>query len=120
VIVYIWGSLTRENFTPRLGKDTVGRPGQKPGLSASRSIPPGRKAQGIDLDRLRPPLRAFPDEVDLGGSSGHIAIAPADEVGEVDTTMLEIWALTRDTGQAHELTQILLNAVVQPNAKGNL
>jgi hypothetical protein len=88
VIVYIGGSLTADNFTPRLGKDTIGRPGQRPGLSASETIPPGRKAQGIDIDRLRPPLRAFPDDVERGGTPGHFAIAPVDELGEVDVTSL--------------------------------
>ena len=118
MIVYIWGSLTADNFTPRLGKDTVGRPGQRPGLSASEGIPPGRKAQGIDIDKLKPPLRAFPDEVERGGAPGHFAVAPVDESGEVDVMSLENWARSRGTGQTHEFTQILLDAVVEPNAKG--
>ncbi len=43
VIVYRLGNLTADNFTPRLDKDTVGAPGQEPGLSASETIPLGRK-----------------------------------------------------------------------------
>jgi hypothetical protein len=97
----------------------MGRPGQQPGLSASEAIPPGRKAQGIDVDRLKPPLRGFPDDVKQGGTPGHVAIAPADEKGEVDVQNLEAWAMSRGTGQTHEFTQILLDAVVEPNARGS-
>ena len=118
MIVYIWGNLTSDNFTPRPGKDTKGRPGQKAGLSASEKIPLGRKAQGIDISKLKPPLRAIPDEVRLGGTPGHFAIAPVDETGEIDMSQLEAWAATRGAGQTHEFTQILLDAVVEPNAKG--
>jgi hypothetical protein len=118
VIVYIWGNLTSDNFTPRPGKDTVGKQGQQPGLSASDVIPPGRKAQGIDVGKLKLPLMAFPDDLKQGGSPGHFAIAPADDGGEVDIVKLEAWALSRGTGNTHELTQILLDAVVEPNAKG--
>jgi hypothetical protein len=118
VIVYIWGNLTADNFTPRAGKDTIGRPGQQAGLSASDVIPPGRKAQVIDIGKLNAPLRAIPDDVEQGGTPGHFAIAPVDEMGNVDLRRLEEWAMSRGTGQTDELTQLLLNAVVQPNAKG--
>lgn len=118
VIVYIWGNLTSDNFTPRLGKDTIGRPGRQAGLSASDAIPPGRKAQGIDIDSLKPPLKAILDDTKQGGTPGHVAIAPVDENGEVDFKRLESWAMSRGTGQTHELTQSLLDAVVEPNAKG--
>jgi hypothetical protein len=118
VIVYIWGNLTADNFTPRPGKDTVGGPGQQPGLSASDAIPPGRKAQGIDVDRLRAPLKAIPDDIAQGGTAGHYAIAPVDDKGEIDVKQLEAWARSRGTGQTHEFTQLLFDAVVEPNAKG--
>lgn len=118
MIVFIWGNLTSDNFTPRPEKDTIGRPGQQPGLSASDTIPPGRKAQGIDIDRLKPPLRAFPDDVAKGGTAGHFAIAPVDTNGEVDAKKLDAWASSRGTGRTHELTQIVLDAVVQANVKG--
>src|SRR5438034_3977743 len=98
VIVYIWGNLTSDNFTPRPGKDTIGRPGQQAGLSASDVIPPGRKAQGIDTDKLKPPLKALPDDATQGGTPGHFAIAPADAMGEVDAKQLEAWAMSRGTG----------------------
>ena len=93
MIVYIWGNLTADNFTPRPDKDTIGRPGQQPGLSASEAIPGGRKAQGIDIDRLEPPLKAIPDDTKLGGTPGHFALAPVDENGEVNVEELEAWAL---------------------------
>jgi len=118
VIIYIWGNLTVDNFTPRPGKDTVGRPGQRPGLSALGAVLPGRKAQGVDTDKLKLPLRAFPDDVDQGGTPGHFAVVPVDESGEIDLRGLEAWANLRGTGQIHEFTQILLDAVVEPNAKG--
>jgi hypothetical protein len=119
VVVYIWGNLTADNFTPRMGKDTVGKPGQQAGLSASDVIPPGRKAQGIDTVKLTGPLKAIPDDTDQGGIGGHYSIAPVDELGSVDSAKLEDWATSRGTGQIHELTQLLLNAVVKPNAKGD-
>ena len=119
MVVYIWGNLTADNFTPRAGKDTIGRPGQKAGLSASDVIPPGRKAQGIDIGTLNAPLKAIPDDTEQGGTPRHFAIAPVDEMGEVDLGLLEDWAMSRGTGRTHELTQLLLNAVVQPNAKGD-
>jgi hypothetical protein len=119
VIVYIWGNLTLDNFTPRPGKDTIGDRGQPPGLSAWTAVPPGKKAQGIDTDKLVPWLTAIPDDPQKGGTAGHFAIAPADENGDIDVLRLEQWAMTRGTGDAHELTQLLLDAVVEPNVKGN-
>jgi hypothetical protein len=119
VIVYIWGNLTADNFTPRAGKDTIGAPGQQAGLSAWVTVPSGKKAQGIDTDKLRPPLRAIPDNPSLGGAHGHFSIAPINEKGEVDVVRLEAWATSRGTGQTHELTQVLLDAVVEPNVRGN-
>jgi hypothetical protein len=118
LIVYIWGNLTVDNFTPRPGRDTVGRPGQRPGLSASEAIPPGKKAQGIDTDKLKPHLRAWPDDSAQGGTPGHVAIAPVNQDGDVDVVSLLAWASTRGMGTTHGLTQIVLNAVVEPNAKG--
>ena len=118
MIVYIWGNLTADNFTPRRGKDTMARPGQQAGLSASDAMPTGRKAQGIDIGKLKAPLKAIPDDTKQGGTRGHFAIAPVNEMGEVDVKQLEAWAMSRGTGQTHEFTQILLDAVVEPNAKG--
>jgi hypothetical protein len=120
VVVYIWGNLTADIFTPRAGKDTTGRPGQQAGLSASDVLPPGGKAQGIDIGKLEAPLEAIPDDTEQGGTPGHFAIAPVDEMGKVDLGLLKDWARSRGTGRTHELTQLLLNAVVQPNAKGGV
>lgn len=119
MIIYVWGNLTSDNFTPRLGKDTIGRPGQQAGLSAGDAIPSGKKAQGIDIDMLKPPLRAIPDDPQQGGTPGHFAITPVNDKGEVDVARLEDWATSRGTGQIHEFTQMVLDAVVEPNAKGS-
>ncbi len=89
-------------------------------MSASHHIPAGRKAQGIETENLKPPLRAIPDDPKQGGTAGHFAITPVDENGQVDSNGLEAWARSRGTGQTHELTQILLDAVVEPNAKGTM
>lgn len=117
MVIYRLGNLTPDNFTPRPGKDTVASPGQVPGLSASVALSPGRKAQGIEIDRIKPPLRAIPDDPERGGSPGHFAIAPVDTDNNVDMTLLEAWAQSRGSGEMHELTQRLLDAVIQPNAK---
>ncbi|HEX5443219.1 MAG TPA: hypothetical protein VFW87_05295 [Pirellulales bacterium] len=118
MIVYIWGNLTSDNFTPRPEKDTIGTPGQQAGLSASNTVPSGKKAQAIDTEKLKLPLQAFPDDTALGGTAGHFAIAPVDEKGEVSFTQLQDWAASRGTGRTHELTQLVLEAVVEPNVKG--
>ena len=118
VVVYIWGNKTVDNFTPRVCKDTMEQPGQQPGLSAWDKIPPGRKAQGIDIGKLGALLRAIPDDPESGGEPGHFTIAPINELGELDREKLEDWAMTRGTERIHELTRILLDAVTQPNAKG--
>ena len=120
MIVYVWGNLTADNFTPRPGKDTVGAPGQFPGLSAWTTPPTGRKGQGVDVGLLAFPLKAFPDDVEQGGMEGHIAIAPANAAGEVDEDALNEWASARGTGRVHPLTQALLDAVVQPNIRTEL
>lgn len=117
MIAYIWGNRTADNFTPRPGKDMVGRPGQKAGLSASETIPSNRKVQGIDLALLGPPLAAFPDDPEQGGTPGHVAIAPAGASGEVDADALEDWASFRRSGRTHPYTQVLLDAVIQPNVR---
>jgi len=120
VIVYIWGNLTIDNFTPRPGKDTVGKPGQAAGLSASDAIPPGRKAQGVDTEKLKQQLIAIADDVSHGGLTGHFSIAPVGDDGRVDMLQLEDWANARGSGASHPLTQILLDAVVLPNVKGDV
>ncbi len=79
---------------------------------------PRGKAQGIDVGKLKPPLRAFPDDTKRGGTPGHVTIAPVNEMGEVDVEQLEAWAALRGSEKTHEFTQILLDAVVEPNAKG--
>jgi hypothetical protein len=79
---------------------------------------PNRKAQAIDSDLLQPPLRAIPDNPDEGGTEGHVAIVPVTSQGQVDQELLEEWAATRRSGQTHQLTQMLLDAVVEVNIRG--
>lgn len=118
MIIYVWGNLTADNFTPRPEKDTLGKPGQMPGLSALKYVPQGNKAQGIEMESIQLPLKTFPDDVARGGSPDHFAIAPIDENGEVDLEALRDWASYRKSGKTHKLTQSLLSAVVEPNVKG--
>ncbi len=140
-LVYRSGSGREDNLTPRMIKDTVGKPGQSPGLSTytalELAVPPGGKAQVIDLDLLQLPLRGWRInrflKVDARGTSrslpqprmakstGHswrnaepldilAIIAEAD--GEVDRALLEEWAATRGTDQVHRLTEIVQQALV--------
>lgn len=119
--VYRSGSASDGNLTPRFDRDTTGRPGQTPGLSVfeslERAASPGAKVQVIDLDLLQPPLRGFPDDVNLGGSEGHVAIAPATEGGEVDLVRLVEWAESRNIGPVHEFTELVKRAVVRAETR---
>lgn len=117
-IIYKWGNLTSDNFTPRLEKDLIGRAGQKPGLSTSEIAPSNRKSQGIALDQILPPLMAFPDDPNEGGTPGHVAISPVNEAGEIDIEKLKEWASSRNSDHIHPFTQILLDAVIESNVKG--
>lgn len=119
MIVYIWGNLTSDNFTPRPGKHTVGRPGQAAGLSAFVAPPAGRKSQGVETEKLKLPLKAIPDDVERGGTPGHFSIAPVGDDAQVDRAQLEEWSKARGSGASHELTQIVLDAVAKPNIKGD-
>ncbi|MGO8903456.1 MAG: hypothetical protein ACLQU5_34720 [Isosphaeraceae bacterium] len=116
-LVYRSGSGREDNLTPRMIKDTVGKPGQSPGLSTyttpELAVPPGGKAQVIDLDLLQLPLRGLEDQPLLeGGREGHVSIAPTTPDGEVDRVLLEEWAATRGTDQVHRLTEIVQQALV--------
>ncbi|SRR5208337_3306226 len=116
-LVYRSGSGREDNLTPRMIKDTAGKPGQSPGLSTytilELAVPPGGKAQVIDLDLLQLPLRGLEDQPLLeGGSEGHVSIAPMTPDGRVDQVLLEEWATTRGTDQVHWLTEIVKQALV--------
>jgi hypothetical protein len=116
-LVYRSGSARDDNFTPRPGKDTVGKPGQAPGLSVfselELSVSLGGKAQVIDLDLLGSPLTGFPDRIGLEGAvEGHVAIAPLGPHGGVDQDLLEEWAQTRNTDHVHWLTELVKRAHV--------
>ncbi|MBI4580988.1 MAG: hypothetical protein HY718_14875, partial [Planctomycetes bacterium] len=67
----------------------------------------------INVGRLKEPLKAIPDDVEQGGSRGHVAIAPMDGKGDVDRKLLEEWAAHREQGVQHYLTGILLDAIVE-------
>ncbi len=84
----------------------------------SELIRAGGKAQAIDIQKLKLPLMAIRDDPTQDGTPGHVAIAPVNDKGEVDIELLEAWAMARGTGQIHKLTQLLLDAVVEPNAMG--
>ncbi len=116
--VYRRGSRSDANFTPRPGRDTVGRPGRIPGLSTVESLQPGERGQKIDLVRLALPLRAWADDPGLGGTAGHVSIAPVDDAGAFDQQQLDDWAASRSTGHRHALTQAVLTAVVASNVRG--
>ena len=118
MIVYRSGAVTTDNFTPRPGKDTTEQAGKPPGLStfktmAALSLPPGNKAQQLDLDLLKSPLKPFPDDPTLGGMIDHVAIAPGDAEGSVNQELLEEWAACRKTEVCHPLTQIVLDCIVE-------
>ncbi len=116
-LVYRSGSAREDNLTPRPGKDTVGKPGQAPGLSTFKTldlaVQPREKAQVIDLDLLESPLRGYEDEPGLeGGVVGHVSIAPARPDGNIDQDLLAEWAATRNSGVTHRLTEVVKNALV--------
>jgi hypothetical protein len=94
-----------------------GRARTKAGLVCLGFHPLRKKGQGIDTDKILP-LKAFADDVAPGGVPGHFSIAPVDDQGQIDMASLSAWAVVRGTGQTHGFTQILLDAVVQPTAKG--
>ncbi len=92
-----------DNLTPRPRKDTVGKPGQAPGLSTfialELAVLPGEKAQVIDLELLGGPLRGYEDQPGSEGAvDGHVSIAPAKADRSVDQDLLDAWAATRNTG----------------------
>ncbi len=122
MIVYRSGARTSDNFTPRIGKDTVAQSGKPPGLSTFNTfmalhLPVGGKAQELDLDLLIPPLQWFLDDLSQGGSPGHVAIAPATPEGDVDQLRLEEWAACRKTETLHPFTQIVLDCIIKTDMR---
>ena len=118
-LVYRGGSPTDDNLTPRPDRDIDGRSGQAPGLSTWETLEhaaiPGGKAQVIDLDALKMPLAAFPDDPTRGGSVGHLSIAPVDSTGAIDLGQLRDWASSRGGGTPHPL--LIRDAIVDANAR---
>ncbi len=117
-LVYRGGSRTSANLTPR-ETDCEGRRGQAPGLSTFEAPDRFRgRVQVIDLERLRPPLRGIPDQVEEGGTPGHVSIAPVTHDGRVDAVLLAEWAGSRaraldELDYMHGLTRIVYDAVVE-------
>lgn len=122
MIVYRSGARTSDNFTPRLGKDTVAQAGKPPGLSTFNTLvalhlPSGGKAQKLDLELLKPPLQWFLDDPTQGGNPGHVAITPATPGGDVDQPRLEEWAACRRTETLHPFTQIVLDCIMETDMR---
>lgn len=89
-IGYRRGSRTNQALTPRPGADTVAPEGQTPGLSVYDSMSGERKkAQKLDVSRLRPPLAYVADDVTKGRIPGHGVIVPVDANGRVDQAALD-------------------------------
>lgn len=112
-VLYRTGPGTIRNLTPRPDKDTTAPPGQAPGLSTFSVALPGRKAVEIDVDRLRLPLAAIPDDPAHGGTPNHVAIVPVDRDGAPDLAALQEWASFRERDEPHPFTQIVLDAIVR-------
>lgn len=115
-IVYRRGTATPDNFTPRVGRDMVGAPGSKPGLSVmvTLDLSKGEKAQKIDLRMLESPLQAIPDDPKLvGGIADHVSILPIQSSGNVDQELLEQWAASRGSGSIHRFTANVRDAIVE-------
>jgi hypothetical protein len=80
---------------------------------------PKDRAQVIDLALLKPPLQGIPDDPGAGGTPGHVSIVPVDDSGTVDQQLLDEWASWRaQHNTVHPLTQIVLDAIVQQDVKG--
>jgi hypothetical protein len=106
-LVYRWGKRRIQDFTPRPKVvEEPNDPNRLPGLSTSDKVKAGKVNQVIDLALLKAPLQAFAD------APHHVSIVPVDETGVIDKAKLAEWASYRDAGECHELTQILLDAIV--------
>ena len=116
-LIYRRGAVKPTNLTPRPQVDTVGRPGQAPGLSTSVKLG-AVCGMAIDAALLVPPLRAIADDPTQGGSPGHVAIVPVNESGQVDQALLEEWAATRGSGVLHPLSVLLERAIVAREVDG--
>jgi hypothetical protein len=117
--VFRRGSATNQALTPRQKIDTVARPGSAGGLSVTDELKGVDKAQRIDVDRLKAPLRYFPDDISAGGEAGHGVIAPANVTGDVDQAALDQWASCRQSqqDQTHPLTQLVIDAIVERDVR---
>ena len=79
-----------------------------------------KKAQKLDLSRVRAPLKYFPDDPEEeGAEEGHGVIAPVDADGGVDQAALDEWASHRETqgDTPHRLTQLVIDAIVESDVR---
>jgi hypothetical protein len=123
--VFRGGSRTNEGLTPRPVADTTPSAGQLPGLSVEDQLSDAlgdrnRKAQKLDVSKLKPPLAYIADDPATGGRSGHGVITPVDAAtGQVDIAALEEWASQRASQQdtPHPLTQLVIDAIVESDLR---
>ena len=113
-IVYRRGNPTAANFTPR-PKDCVANPpapASEPGLSTFMT--PGddstQRHRAVDLALLPPELCGFADDPSVGGTEGHVTIAPVTPDGRVDVAGLRAWAATRGEQTIHPFTRAVMRA----------
>lgn len=124
-IVFRGGSRTNSNLTPRPDSDTRATAGLFPGLSVEDALEDAldggnKKAQKLDLARLRLPLVYFPDDPSVeGGRRGHGVITPVNSQGQVDLVVLEEWASQRTSQRdvPHQLTQLVLDAIIESDVR---
>jgi len=124
-IVFRGGSRTNQALTPRRGSDTAAPAGLTPGLSVEDTLKDAldsgnKKAQKLDLSKLRWPLAYFPDNPEAEGARrGHGVITPVDDKGRVDLVALEEWASCRlsQADTPHPLTQLIIDTIVESDVR---
>ena len=70
------------------------------------AIDPGDWCQKIDVAKLAAPIAAYLE------ADGHVGIAPIKEDGIIDVEKLTEWASSRGNQPPHELTNVVLGAIV--------
>ena len=123
-IVFRGGTRTNQALTPRPGVDTAAPVGQTPGLSVENTLEAAlgegqKKAQKLDVTKLKWPLAFVPDDPARGGRDGHGVITPVDADGQVDLIKLNEWASKRagQRDEPHPLTQLVIDAIVESDVR---
>jgi hypothetical protein len=120
-IVFRGGSRTNSMLTPRAARDTIAPAGLTPGLSVEDVLEDAledgnKKAQKLDLAKLKLPLAYFPDNPAVENArKGHGVITPVNAEGQVDFNALQEWALARgsQSDTPHPLTQLVIDAIIE-------